>query len=157
MRRRNSSPFAYRNTVTFIALGAITAMVAFFFYFQSGPQSISLIKLNSCGAKAHLRGAREANEEQWVYDIYLDQRSLSAKYATRNPLDKIHSRALKLARIEDYACDNGQFTMTEVASSDHVDCTYYGKIIGEEISGAFYCPISVGSPIGEFHFDFQAR
>jgi hypothetical protein len=48
--------------------------------------------------------------------------------------------------------------MTEVESSDNMDCTYSGKIMGEEISGAYYCPISGGGPpIGEFHFEFQAR
>jgi hypothetical protein len=99
MRRRNSSRFAYRNVIAFSAFGAVTAMLAVFF-FQPSPPLFTETKLNGCGDKPHLRAE----------------------------------------------------------SSDHMDSTYYGKLIGMEISGAFYCPISAGgSPIGEFHFEFQAR
>jgi hypothetical protein len=81
---------------------------------------------------------------------------LSAQQIGGSPPDKSQSEGAKSARIKTYACDGGNFTMTEDESSDHVDCTYYGKIVGVQISGAFYCPIRVGgSPIGEFHFEFK--
>jgi hypothetical protein len=158
MRRRNSSRFAYRNVMALSAFGAVTAMLAVFFFQPSSPV-ITEIKLNGCGGEPHLRGPSQTKEgDQWIFDIYLDKHSLLAKYAGRSPPDRNPSEESKSARIESYACDDGNFTMTEAESSDHMDCTYYGKIIGMKISGAFYCPISVGgSPIGEFHFEFQAR
>jgi hypothetical protein len=83
---------------------------------------------------------------------------LFGKFASRSPPDQNPSKKFKSARIESYACDDGNFMMTQTESSNRMDCTYYGRIIGMEISGAFYYPISVGgSPIGEFHFEFQAR
>jgi hypothetical protein len=158
MRRRNSSCFAYRNVVAFSAFGAVAAMLAVFF-FQSSPPLINETKLTGCGGKPHLRGPLGTKgEDQWICDIYLDKPSLLAKYAGRSSPDQNPSEESKSARIESYAYDSWNFTMTEVESSDHMDCTYYGKNIREEISGAFYCPISVGgSPLGEFHFEFQAR
>jgi hypothetical protein len=157
MRRRNSSRFAYRNVIAFSAFGAVTAMLRVFFFQPSSPL-ITETKLNGCGGEPHLRGPwRTKGGDQLIYDIYLDKHCLLAKYADRNPPDQSPSEDSKSARIET-ACDGWNFTMTEAESSDHMDCTYYGKIIGVEISGAFYCPISVGgSPIGEFHFEFQAR
>jgi hypothetical protein len=158
MRRRNSSRFAYRNVIAFSAFGAVTAMLAVCFFQPSSPL-ITETKLNGCGGKPHLRGPwKTKGEDQRIYDIYLDKHSLSAKYAGRSLPDQNPSEESKSARIESYACDGGNFTMTEAESSDYTDCTYYGKIIGMEISGAFYCPNSAGgSPIGEFHFEFQAR
>jgi hypothetical protein len=93
-----------------------------------------------------------------IYDIYLDKNFIAAKYVGRSPPDQNQPGESKSARIKSYACDGGSFTMTEVESSDNMDCTYSGTIMGEEISGAYYCPISGGGPpIGEFHFEFQAR
>jgi hypothetical protein len=158
MRRRNSSHFGYRNVIAFSAFAAVTAMSAVFF-FQPGSPLITEAKLNGCGTEPHLRGPwRTKGEDQWIYDIYLDKHSIVAKYAGRSPPDRNPSEESKSARIDSYACDGENFTMTEAESSDHMDCTYYGKIIGVEISGAFYCPVNVGgSPIGEFHFEFQVR
>jgi hypothetical protein len=158
MRRRKSWCFGYRYIVAFGAFCAVTAMLAVFF-FQRSPPLIAGTKLNGCGDKAHLRGPWGAKGEgQWIYDIYLEKNFIAAKYVGRSPPDQNQPGKSKSARIKSYACDSGNFTMTEMESSDNMDCTYSGKIMGEEISGAYYCPISGGgAPIGEFHFEFQAR
>jgi hypothetical protein len=54
MWRGNSSRFAYRNVIAFIAFGAVIAILAVSF-FQPSPLLITETKLNGCGGKPHLR------------------------------------------------------------------------------------------------------
>jgi hypothetical protein len=162
MRRLNSWRFGCHNIVAFGAFCAITAMLAVFF-FQRSPPPIAGTKLNGCGDKAHLRGPwGTKGEGQWIYDIYLEKNFIAAKYVGRTPPDQNQPGESKSARIKSYACDSGNFTMTEVESSDNMDCTYSGAIMGEEISGAYYCPISGGGLLSEsstsnFKLDDQDR
>jgi hypothetical protein len=57
-----------------------------------------------------------------IYDIYLDKNFIAAKYVGRSPPDQNQPGESKSARIKSYACDGGSFTMTEVESSDNMDC-----------------------------------
>jgi TIR domain len=154
----------WRMIAAFVGIVAVVTLIIVFF--RPMP-SLWPVPLNGCGDKPHLHGTwgtrSEVSEGQWIYDVYLNENSISASYVSDKPgeqrPDPNQPGDSKSAKIRTYLCDGVNFLMAEENSSNNMNCTYSGTLMGDEVRGAYYCPLlKFGGPrIGEFRFEFQPR